>query len=131
MCIQIVPERSEIMLIQTVTSTHRRLSGSKYIFFYKCTFTFTNVHLFSINIHLFSWTLLFSSPEPMVQVNYCHHLAYVVCRPSSVNFSHFKLLLRNHWANWNQTLQKCPLDGPLQSLCFSFQLDSQHGCRGQ
>jgi hypothetical protein len=22
---------------------------------------------------------------------------------SSVNFSHFKLILRNHWANWNQT----------------------------
>jgi hypothetical protein len=29
------------------------------------------------------------------------HLDYL--RPSSVNFSHFKLLLRNHWANWNQT----------------------------
>jgi hypothetical protein len=27
----------------------------------------------------------------------------VVCRLSSVNFSHFKLLLRNHWADWNQT----------------------------
>jgi hypothetical protein len=28
------------------------------------------------------------------------HLASVVCR---LNFSHFKLLLRNHRANWNQT----------------------------
>ena len=27
----------------------------------------------------------------------------ITWRPSSVNFSHFKLLLRNHWANWNQT----------------------------
>ena len=27
----------------------------------------------------------------------------VVCCLSSVNFSHFKLLLRNHWADWNQT----------------------------
>ena len=38
---------------------------------------------------------LFSSPGPKVHGNYW--------RPSSVNFSHFKLLLRNHWANWNQT----------------------------
>ena len=44
-----------------------------------------------------------SSPGPKVQVNYCHHLASVVCCLSSVNFSHFKLLLRNHWADWNQT----------------------------
>ena len=55
---------------------------------------------------------VFSSPGPKVQVNYCHHLASVVCRLSSVvcrlssvvcrlssvNFSHFKLLLRNHWS---------------------------------
>ena len=46
---------------------------------------------------------LFSSPGPKVHVNYCHHLASVVCHLSSVNFSHFKLLLRNHWADWNQT----------------------------
>jgi hypothetical protein len=51
---------------------------------------------------------LFSSPGPKVQVNYCHHLASVVCRPSSVNFSHFKLLLRNHWANWNQISRNVP-----------------------
>ena len=38
--------------------------------------------------------LFFSSPGPKVQVNYCHHLASVVCCLSSVNFSHFKLLLR-------------------------------------
>jgi hypothetical protein len=41
------------------------------------------------------WSIL-SSPGPKVHGNYCHHLA-------SVNFSHFKLLLRNHGANWNQT----------------------------
>jgi hypothetical protein len=44
-----------------------------------------------------------SSPGPKVHVNYCHHLASVVCRLSSVNFSHFKLLLRNHLADWNRT----------------------------
>jgi hypothetical protein len=27
----------------------------------------------------------------------------ITWRPSSVKFSHFKLLLRNHWADWNQT----------------------------
>ena len=46
---------------------------------------------------------LVSSPGPKVQVNYCHHLASVVRRLLSVNFSHFKLLLRNHGADWNQT----------------------------
>ena len=46
---------------------------------------------------------VFSSPGPKVQVNYCHHLASVVCRLSSVKFSHFKLLLRNHLADWNRT----------------------------
>ena len=48
------------------------------------------------------WCLI-SSPGPKVHVNYCHHLASVVCRLSSVNFSHFKLLLRNHLADWNRT----------------------------
>ena len=43
----------------------------------------------------------FSSPG--LKVNYCHHLASVICCLSSVNFSHFKLLLQNQWANWNQT----------------------------
>ena len=47
--------------------------------------------------------LFISSPGPKVQVNYCHHLASVVCSLSSVNFSHFKLLLRNHLADWNRT----------------------------
>jgi hypothetical protein len=46
---------------------------------------------------MLSWLLLLStiisSPGPKVQVNYCHHLASVVCCLSSVNFSHFKLLL--------------------------------------
>ena len=35
-------------------------------------------------------------------VSFCHHLASVVCRPSSVNFSHFNLLLWNlSQMNWN------------------------------
>ena len=37
-------------------------------------------HLF---LNLF-WQFLFSSPGPKVHVNYCHHLASVVCRLLSV-----------------------------------------------
>ena len=40
-------------------------------------------------------------------------LSSVVCRLSSVNISHFNLLLRNHWANCNQTLVEWSLDIPL------------------
>ena len=48
------------------------------------------------------------------------HLAFRPCellpslfirRLSSVNISHFNLLLRNHWANCNQTLVEWSLDG--------------------
>jgi len=35
-------------------------------------------------------------------VSFCHHLASVVCRPSSVNFSHFNLLW-NLSAKWSET----------------------------
>jgi hypothetical protein len=37
-----------------------------------------------------------------------------VVRRSTVNISHFNLLLRNHWAYCNQTLVEWSLDGPLQ-----------------
>jgi hypothetical protein len=32
------------------------------------------------NNHSLSTTIIFSSPGPLVQVNYCHHLASVVCK---------------------------------------------------
>jgi hypothetical protein len=35
----------------------------------------------------------------------------------SVNISHFNLLIRNHWANCNQTLVEWSLDGSLPKLC--------------
>jgi hypothetical protein len=44
-----------------------------------------------------------------IHVSYCHHFSSVVCRPF-VNISHFNLLLRNHWANCNQTLVEWSLD---------------------
>ena len=30
--------------------------------------------------HIYVYSILFSSPGPKVHVNYCHHLASVVCR---------------------------------------------------
>jgi hypothetical protein len=56
------------------------------------------------------------------QVSYCHHL-------SSVNISHFNLLLRNHWANCNQTLVEWSLDGPLPKLCPVFSNGGHLGWR--
>ena len=41
--------------------------------------------------------------EMIITYKDVRRLLSVVCRLSSVNFSHFKLLLRNHWADWNQT----------------------------
>ena len=41
--------------------------------------------------------------------------------PSSVvvNFSHFRLLLWNHWTEFNETWQEARSQRPLPSLCFS------------
>ena len=71
---------------------------------------------FDRNFHKIFWYLIFSSPGPLGQVSYCHHFSSVLCRPS-VNISHFNLLLRNHWANCNQTLVEWSFDGPLPKLC--------------
>jgi hypothetical protein len=46
-----------------------------------------------------------------------------------VNISHFNLL-RNHWANCNQTLVEWSLDGPLPKLC-PVMPTSNRGCRTQ
>jgi hypothetical protein len=39
----------------------------------------------------------------------------------------FNLLLRNHWANCNQTLVEWSLDGPLSKLCPVFPTSNQDG----
>ena len=67
----------------------------------------------SICFRCLCWQIIFISPELKAQVSISDHLPSVVCpsvRPSvclsvclSVNFSHFHLLLKNHWANFNQT----------------------------
>jgi hypothetical protein len=53
-----------------------------------------------------------------------------VCRPS-VNISHFNLLLRNHWANCNQSLVEWFLDGPLSKLCPVIPTSNQDGRQAQ
>jgi hypothetical protein len=47
-------------------------------------------------------------------------------RRPSVNISHFNLL-RNHWANCNQTLVEWSLDGPLPKLCPVIPTSNQDG----
>ena len=50
-------------------------------------------------------------------------------RPSVVRrkLSHFNLLLRNHWANCNQTLVEWSLDGPLLKMCPMIPTSNQDG----
>jgi hypothetical protein len=67
---------------------------------------------------------------PLGHVSYCHHFSSVVCHPS-VNISHFNLLLRNHWANCNQTLAEWSLDGPLPKLCPEIPTSNQDGRQAQ
>ena len=74
--------------------------------------------------------LFFSSPGPLGHVSYCHHFSSVVRHPS-VNISHFNLLLRNHWANCNQTLVEWSLDGPLPNLCPVIPTSNQDGHQAQ
>ena len=66
---------------------------------------------------------VFSAPEPKAQLHYCDHALSVVRpsvrRPSVVNFSHFRLLLWNHWTEFNETWQEASSQRPLPSLCFS------------
>ena len=50
----------------------------------------------------------------------------ITFRPS-VNISHFNLLLRNHWANCNQTLVEWSLNGPLPKLCPVIPTSNQDG----
>ena len=51
--------------------------------------------------------------------------------PSSVvNFSHFRLLLWNHWTEFNETWQEARSQRPLPSLCFSSRSEKRDGRPG-
>ena len=61
---------------------------------------------------------IFSSPEPKAQVSFSDQNLSVIVFGVIVhgigigvvlNFSHFHLLLQNHWANFNQTWHKASL----------------------
>ena len=69
----------------------------------------------SVCMSVWSFCLFISTP-----ISFLAHLSWklkwaflITCRPSSVcpsvNFSHFHLLLQNHWANFNQTWHKASL----------------------
>ena len=79
---------------------------------------------------------VFSSPEPKAQVSYCHSAPSVVRlsvrRPSSSvrKLSHFRLLLWNHWKEFNETWQEARSQRPLPNLCFSGRLEKQDGRPG-
>ena len=53
-----------------------------------------------------------------------------VRRPSVVNFSHFRLLLWNHWTEFNETWQEARSQRLLPSLCFSGRSEKQDGRPG-
>jgi len=68
----------------------------------------------------------------------CYLLAHLAFRPCelfpslfvrrpSVNISHYNLLLRNHWANCNQTLVESSLGGPLPKWCPVIPTSNQDG----
>ena len=61
------------------------------------------------------------------KVSFCYHLASVVCRPSSINFSHFNILLWNPLAKWTDTWQEASLEGPLYRLLIPSRSINKHG----
>ena len=71
----------------------------------------------------------------LTYIPFLAHLAFSPCellpslfvRRPSVNISHFNLLLRNHWANCNQTFVEWFLGGPPWKLCLMIPTSNQDG----
>ena len=84
-------------------------------------------HHFSLRT---SSILQFFAPEPKAQVHYCDHGLSVRSSSVVVNFSHFRLLLWNHWSEYNETWQEARSQCPLPSLCFSGRSEKQNGRPG-
>ena len=87
--------------------------------------------LYNIFSDRYNFYIIFiSSPGPKVQVNYCHHLASVVCclvcKLFTFQASSLKPLgqlepnLAGMFLGWSST-----------NFCFLFQSNIQHGCQGQ
>ena len=66
-----------------------------------------------------------NSPELKAQVSFADHLSSVVCLSvcPPIKFSHFHLLLQNHWANFNQTWYMAYL-GKVDSILFKWRSTS-------
>ena len=68
----------------------------------------------------------------LTYIPFLAHLAFrllpslFICRPF-VNISHFNLLLRNHWANCNQTLVEWSLGDPPCKMCPVIPTSNQDG----
>ena len=73
---------------------------------------------------------VFSAPEPKAQVHYCDHALSVILRLSSLTFHIFRLLLWNHWSEFNETWYEARSQPPLPSLCFSGRSEKQDGRPG-
>ena len=65
--------------------------------------------------------LSLNAPEPKAQVHYC-----VVQSPVG-NSSHFRLLLWNHWTDFNESYQEARSQRPLPCVCFSGRSEKQDG----
>ena len=92
----------------------------------------------SYNFSAISWreqVTIFQLYHGENKLHFLAHLAFRPCellsspfvRRPSVNISHFNLLLRNHWANCNQTLVEWSLDGPVSKLCPVIPTSNQDG----
>ena len=73
----------------------------------------------------------YKAPGPLVLVHLSRRpsVRLSVC-PSVVNFSHFRLLLWNHWTEFNKTWQEARSQRSLPSLCFSGHSEKQDGRPG-
>jgi hypothetical protein len=69
---------------------------------FKITLSSFRLQTFPVSFHIIPPLLHIFIPPTYSQAFLLWTIA-ITWRLSSVNFSHFKLLLRNHWADWNQT----------------------------
>ena len=67
---------------------------------------------------ILSCAMLFSTPDPKAQAHYCDHALPIVCRPSVLHFSHFRVLPIKHWTEFNEPWQEARSQRPLTFVIF-------------
>ena len=85
----------------------------------------TNSTLFDFNVLNWLPTLKNFYRSPFLANLAFRLLSSLFVRRPSVNISHFNLLLRNHWANCNQTLVEWSLMAPLENCVRWSRLPTQ------